>query len=135
MSDCIFCKIVAGEIPSYKIYEDEHVYGFLDINPVGPGHTLLIPKVHSENLLESSDEHVDELMRAVKKVAPSILKAVGSEGFNLVNNYGAIAGQTVFHTHFHIIPRFPDDGHRPWHGHGAAEDVLTKVAEDIKAKM
>jgi histidine triad (HIT) family protein len=106
MSDCIFCKIVNGEIPSAKVFENEHVVAFLDISQVTKGHTLVIPKVHKENLFELTPE----IARNVFEVVPSIANALKAEyepvAFNLVNNNGEQAGQSVFHFHLHLIPRY-----------------------------
>ncbi|MDP3995219.1 MAG: HIT family protein [bacterium] len=132
MQDCIFCKIVAGEIPSHKVYEDDEVLAFLDINPVNPGHTLVIPKEHYKDLLDTPPELASKLIQAVRDIAPAILKAVGADSFNLGLNNGATAGQVVFHTHLHIMPRFPNDGHKLWHGTSADQEELKKIADDIK---
>ncbi|WP_342430187.1 HIT family protein [Neobacillus sp. FSL H8-0543] len=106
MSDCIFCKIVNGEIPAAKVFENEHVLAFLDISQVTKGHTLVIPKVHKENLYELTPE----IARNFFEVVPSIANALKTEyepiGLNSVNNNGEHAGQTVFHFHMHLIPRY-----------------------------
>lgn len=106
VSDCIFCKIINGEIPSAKVYEDEHVYAFLDISQVTKGHTLVIPKAHHENVYELTDDVAGKLFQAVPKVANAIKKAYNPIGLNLLNNNGEAAGQSVFHYHIHIIPRY-----------------------------
>ncbi len=108
--NCIFCKILAGQIPSERVYEDEQAVAFLDINPVAPGHALLVPRSHHANLLETPHEVLSALMAAAPKVAAALLKATGAEGFNFVQFNGACSGQVVFHIHFHIIPRRPGDG-------------------------
>jgi len=135
MRDCIFCKIIAGEIPSHKVYEDDEVLAFLDINPVNPGHTLVIPKAHHRDLLDMPAELASKLMNVIQKIGPAILKAVGADAFNLGVNNGATAGQVVFHAHFHIMPRMANDGHQLWHGAQANQDELAKVAEDIKKQL
>jgi len=106
MSDCIFCKIIAGEIPSFKIYEDDDILAYLDINPFTKGHTLVIPKAHSANLLETGDDRLATVMAGVRKVAAHLKAALPCDGFNIMQNNGAAAGQTVNHLHFHIIPRY-----------------------------
>ncbi|WP_102347451.1 HIT family protein [Bacillus sp. Marseille-P3661] len=106
MADCIFCKIVAGEIPSAKVYEDEHVLAFLDISQVTKGHTLVIPKKHNENLYDLSTETAQQLFAAVPKITNAIKDQLNPEGLNLVSNTGEKAGQTVFHLHLHLIPRY-----------------------------
>lgn len=103
--DCIFCKIGAGEIPSFKIYEDELVLAYLDINPFSEGHTLVIPKSHTAGLLDTDDAMLMELIKKVKKIASHIKTALPCDGFNILQNNGEAAGQTVKHIHFHIIPR------------------------------
>lgn len=114
MNDCIFCKIVSGEIPSVKIYEDEATLAFLDISPLNPGHTLVIPKEHHENIFDVSDESLAPVMRTAKKVANAIKNAVNADAINIGINNGKEAGQLVFHLHIHVIPRFAGDGYVSW---------------------
>ena len=132
--ECIFCRIVQGDLPSHKIFENDRVVAFLDINPVNPGHTLLIPKTHAERFEETSEEDVHALVDAAKLLAPAILKAVSSDAYNLTTNSGRAAGQVVFHTHVHFIPRFPSDGHEMW---GAMETTpdLAAIAGRIKEQL
>lgn len=136
MQDCLFCKIIAGEIPSYKVYEDDKVLAFLDINPVNPGHTLLAPKEHSENTLKVPDALLEHIIVVLKKITPGILKAVGAEACNVGMNTGSIAGQVVMHTHWHIMPRFGNDGHKLFNGRpykeGGAEKITEKVRDNIE---
>lgn len=132
MSDCIFCKIVAEEIPSYKVYEDEYVLAFLDIHPTNPGHTLVIPKAHHKDFLDTPAELQAKMIQVIGKIAPAIMKAVGAEAFNLGVNNGAVAGQIIFHTHFHIMPRFTADGHKLWHGKEMSPVEFTRIMEAIK---
>jgi histidine triad (HIT) family protein len=106
MSDCIFCKIIAGEIPAAKVYEDENVFAFLDISQVTKGHTLVIPKIHKKNLYELTPEIAGSLFQAVPKIANAIQAAYHPIGLNLLNNNGEIAGQSVFHFHIHLLPRY-----------------------------
>ncbi|HNZ63671.1 MAG TPA: histidine triad nucleotide-binding protein [Bacillota bacterium] len=106
MDDCIFCKIVRGEIPSSKVYEDEHVLAFKDLHPVSPVHVLIVPKRHFDNLCEmSGDEEGLDALRFIYQALPEIVRLVGlqGKGFRLINNCGASAGQSVMHTHFHLI--------------------------------
>ena len=107
--DCIFCKIIAGEIPSSKVYEDEKILGFLDINPASKGHSLVLPKEHYEDIFDVPDELLREIISAVKKVAIAVEKTTASDGVNVVQNNKKAAGQLVSHIHFHIIPRFEND--------------------------
>ena len=105
---CIFCKIVKGELPAYKIYEDEKSLAFLDISPVSIGHTLIIPKVHSSTIEESSEEDLKHLALIIKKVGARLKDKLGCEAYNIILNNGKEAGQEVDHLHFHLIPRYKD---------------------------
>ena len=106
MSDCIFCKIVSGEIPSSKVYEDQHILAFLDITQVTKGHTLVIPKKHFRNVLDLDQETASQLFSAIPAIASHLKDKLGASGLNIVNNNEEVAGQTVFHTHIHLLPRF-----------------------------
>ena len=108
-NDCIFCAIAAGEIPSFKVYEDELVLAYLDINPFSKGHTLVIPKNHSAGLLDTDDETLAAVISRVRKVAAHLKEKLGCDGFNVLQNNGEAAGQTVRHVHFHIVPRWNGD--------------------------
>ena len=105
-NNCVFCAIAEGEIPSFKVYEDDFVLAYLDINPFSKGHTLVIPKEHSSGLIETSDETLAVLISRVKKVANHLKNALPCDGFNILQNNGEAAGQTVMHIHFHIVPRY-----------------------------
>ncbi len=104
----IFSKIIAGEIPCFKVYEDPHVLAFLDINPLSPGHTLVIPKEPRAHVHELSDESAAAIGRALPRICRAILKATGAASYNILQNNGSAAHQVVMHVHFHIIPKFPD---------------------------
>lgn len=104
--DCIFCKIVDGEIPSAKVYEDEHVYAFLDVSQVTKGHTLIIPKAHTKNIYETPPEVAQELFARVPKIANAIKETYQPIGMNLLNNNEKPADQSVFHLHIHLLPRY-----------------------------
>lgn len=106
MSDCIFCKIIAGEIPASKVYEDEQVLAFLDITQVTKGHTLVVPKKHYRNVLDMDAQEAAELFSAVPIIARQLKEKLGASGLNILNNNEEAAGQTVFHTHIHLLPRF-----------------------------
>lgn len=106
MADCIFCKIIAGEIPSYTIYEDGEFKVFLDINPASKGHALIVPKVHYADLYDIDEEVAARAMKLAKKLATRMTKVLGCDGFNLLQNNNEAAGQTVFHFHLHLIPRY-----------------------------
>lgn len=135
MSDCIFCKIVTGAIPAHKIYETDSLLAFLDINPTNPGHTLVIPKTHYDQYTETPLEMIADLVATIRKIVPVILQVVGATGWNLGVNSGRDAGQIIFHTHFHVIPRFPDDGYRHWKGKAEYTDQLLIVAEKIRQQL
>jgi len=108
--ECIFCKISNGDIPCFSVYENEHVIAFLDISPIAKGHTLVIPKKHYEDLLQTPDDMNGQLISAAKKIGAALKKQLGAEGFNLFQNNGSSAGQEVGHSHLHILPRFSGDG-------------------------
>lgn len=127
----IFSKIIAGEVPSEKIYEDDETFAFLDINPNNPGHTLVIPKAEFENIYEIPEDLFLKVMSTVKRLAPAVRDAVGAEGVNIVMNNESAAGQIVPHVHVHIIPRFSGDGHKHWHGTPYAEGKAAVVAAKI----
>ncbi len=109
MEECIFCKIVRGEIPSKKIYEDESVYAFLDINPKSKGHTLVIPKKHSADIFEIEENDLEDVIKVVQQLAVHIKEKLNPEGMQLRQNNGEIAGQSVNHLHFHIIPKYTNE--------------------------
>ena len=132
MSDCLFCKIISGDIPSEKIYEDEGHVAFMDIQPVNPGHTLIIPKKHYDCLAEMPEEAMDGIFRAATRVAKASMEATAAPGFNIIVNNGAAAGQVIFHTHVHAIPRFEDDGHRNWGKKDVPEDKTKALADEIR---
>lgn len=128
---CVFCKIISGDIPSYKIFEDERTLAFLDIKPVRPGHILVIPKKHFHNLEEINSEDLTALIQTVKKIGGLLKDKLKVEGYNVITNNDAVAGQVVPHLHFHIIPRAMDDGLPLWPGcdyqSGEAEQILEKL--------
>ncbi len=108
-SNCIFCKIIAGEIPSRTIYEDEDFKAILDVSPASKGHVIVLPKNHAANIFELSDEDASKILIVAKKVAEAQMKAFNCDGINILQNNGEAAGQTVFHLHVHVIPRYEDD--------------------------
>lgn len=109
MKDCIFCKIINKEMPSYKIYEDEFTYAFLDISNDGNGHILVIPKNHFENILDCSKDALCHLMETVQKISKHLVSDCGFDGVNIINASGQAAEQSVFHFHIHILPRAKED--------------------------
>ncbi len=133
--ETIFTKIIQREIPAEIVYENDEVIAFLDINPNNPGHTLVVPKLWSNNLLDISLESWSAVMHAVHALAPRIQKAVGADGINLMMNNEPAAGQIVPHTHVHIIPRFANDGYMHWEGHPYLEGQMANVATKIRATL
>ena len=118
----LFTRIIEGEIPSFKIFENEHVYSFLDINPASYGHTLVVPKEPAAFLHELSEESAAELGKALTRISKSILGVTGVTSYNVIQNNGSEAGQTVFHVHFHIIPRYSDSTHQLTWAPGSLDD-------------
>jgi histidine triad (HIT) family protein len=114
MDNCIFCKIVSGEIPSYKVYEDEKTVAFLDIAPVAPGHTLVVTKSHYQNFEDITPDELNSLIQSVKTVGKLLTDSLKLKGYNVTVNNGEIAGQVIPHIHFHIIPRAEGDGLELW---------------------
>ncbi len=135
MNGCIFCKIVSGDIPSYKVYETGETLAFLDIHPVAKGHTLVIPKSHSRNIMDILPQDWAHVSETVRIVAIGLEKALGADGVNLMMNNREHAGQVVDHPHMHIIPRFKGDGLTQW-PHGAyAQDEAQIVQEKIRSAL
>lgn len=130
-NDCIFCKIVRGEAPAQKIYEDENTFAFLDIHPINRGHTLVIPKEHHENMFNTPTATFSKVMESVHMLAPKVRQAVGAEGINIGINNERAAGQLVFHIHVHIIPRWSDDGHAQWHGNPYQDGEIGTIRDII----
>lgn len=110
MNDCIFCKIAKGEIKSWKVYEDENVFAFLDIHPVNEYHTLVIPKKHYENIFDAPEEELKNVMSVIKKLTNLYSEKLGLKNVQIINSSGSEAQQDVFHIHFHIVPRKSGDG-------------------------
>lgn len=135
-ASCIFCKIVAGEIPCHKLYEDDHVLSFLDIGPLSEGHTLVIPKGHWQTLDEVPAEVVKACAAASQTVAEAVTASVDCAGWNLLQNNGPVAGQAVPHVHFHIIPRREGDGLGYRWPAGELDDATAgRLTEAITAKL
>ena len=135
-NDCVFCKMVAGQIPVIKIYEDEVVLAFLDIGPVSDGHTLVIPKQHFEKLHDCPAELLGRVSSRLGKIAKAVAAGMNSDGYNVLCNNGRSAGQLVEHLHFHIIPRNTGDGvFNRWPAYkyeeGKIEGIATKIRENL----
>ena len=131
--DCIFCKIVAGELPAERVGEDEHTVSFMDINPWTRGHALVIPRNHSRNLYEIEDEELGHTLAAAKRLAARMRDRLGADGVNLLNSCEPAAWQTVFHFHVHVIPRYEDDPLRlPGAPGQPGEGELAEVAAELR---
>ncbi len=135
-SDCIFCKIVQGEIPCAEVYSSPRVMAFMDIGPVNKGHTLVIPKQHYPTLWEVPSDLGEELLDALKRVGRGIMDATKAAGLNVGMNNHKAAGQLVFHAHFHLVPRFPDDGFSLW-PQGKYDDMeeMERLAAAIRQEI
>ena len=133
---CIFCRIVKGELPSTRIYEDADILAFLDINPVSAGHTLVIPKGHYATLLDLPEELGAKTFSVLSRVGRAVMAGMKADGFNCLQNNFAASGQIVFHSHWHIIPRFDEDGFKPWPQRADLDaTAIRAVAETIRAVM
>ena len=133
--DCIFCKIIKGEVPCDKVYEDDKTLAFLDIRPVNKGHILVVPKHHCEDVLAAPELELKNSIIVIQKVAKAMVEAVKADGWNIGVNNGEAAGQVVFHTHFHIIPRYKTDGLIHWPHTEYSKGESKKIAENIKKKL
>ena len=132
MENCIFCKIANGEIPSATLYEDEDFRVILDLGPASKGHALILPKAHAANIYELPDETAGKAMILAKHMAAKMTDALKCDGFNIVQNNGEIAGQTVFHFHMHLIPRYEGDNqHILWKPTEVTQDELEEIRKQI----
>lgn len=135
MDDCLFCKISKGEVLSEKVYEDDNFFAFLDISPVASGHTLVIPKKHSRNIFDIESLEFGEMATVIKKIATVVKVATGADGINVHMNNEPEAGQVIFHTHVHVIPRFLNDNLKMWHGEMEDEKISKEIGEKIKKEL
>ncbi len=134
--DCIFCKIVRGEIPSFKLYEDDKTLAFMDINPINPGHALIVPKHHAPNIVETPDDWLAAAMVTTRRVARGVETALKPHGMNIVQANGPGAAQSVFHLHIHVVPRAENDGIKMnWGINPGKMDEIKALAEKIKAAL
>ena len=138
MADTIFTKIIRGEIPSHRVYEDDHVYAFLDISPLSAGHTLVIPKEPAETLDKLSDDAAAAIGLSLPRICRAVLAATGAKAFNVLQNNGPAAHQAVFHVHFHIIPKYDDGaglgiGWKPLaFDHTKGAELARKIADAVR---
>lgn len=136
MSDCVFCSIVAGESPAYRLYEDEQTLAFLDIEPATRGHTLVVPKAHHETTTDMPESLTGAVFRTVHRVAGALESVSGTDGFNIVQANGVAAGQEVFHAHVHVIPRYEDDSvDLEWSGERADETTQQEIAAGVRDNL
>ena len=130
--NCIFCKIANGDIPSKTLYEDEEFRVILDLGPATKGHALILPKDHFKNLYELPDENAAKVIKLAKKMATTMTEKLSCDGFNLVQNNGEAAGQTVFHFHMHLIPRYENDGQQiGWKAGEPTQEELEQIQKQI----
>ncbi len=136
-ADCIFCKIVAGQLPACKIYEDAHSLAFMDIGPIVKGHTLVIPKAHYDPLMRTPPAVLAQLIGVVQQVAAAQVRGLNADGVNIMQANGKAAGQVVPHLHFHVIPRFAQDGHAwNWRAKAYADaGEMRQLAERIRQAL
>lgn len=134
---CIFCKIVSGEIPSERVYEDDEIIAFMDIGPIIPGHTLVIPRKHIDPITVAPPALLSDLIRVVQRIAGAHMNGLKADGVNIMQNNGKAAGQEVPHLHFHVIPRFINDGHH-WNWNPKSyndSEECTYFAEQIRSHL
>ncbi len=136
IEDCIFCKILRGQIPSFRIFDDEKTFAFMDINPINEGHALVIPKYHSENLYLTPDKWLGSTMSTARKIAAAVNKVIEPAGINLLQANGPGAKQSVFHFHIHVIPRYMDDGvSMNWETVPGDTKVIEMIAKKLVAAL
>ena len=133
MNDCLFCGIVAGEVPAQIVDSDEQTVAFMDINPATRGHALVVPRAHSADLMDIADEDLEATMLAARRLARRMEETLEPDGFNILNACRPAAWQTVFHFHVHVIPRYTDDPLKlPWIPRGAEPDQIAAIADEIR---
>lgn len=135
MTDCLFCKIINGDIPCDKVYEDSRTLAFLDISPVNPGHTLVIHKHHHVDIFDTPENDLCDLFCTAKKMAGAVLSATKSDGINIGMNNKPAAGQVIFHAHIHVMPRLANDGLKHWPHQKRIADEQKATAAAIRAAL
>jgi histidine triad (HIT) family protein len=133
MKDCIFCKIINGELESKKVYEDDFVLAFANINPVSPGHTLVVPKEHCENILDISKESLEKVIEVSRELSKKLKADLSASGINVLHAAGKDAQQSVFHFHIHLVPRYPDDTLDLWFKEGIEKKIDKDIFEKEKS--
>lgn len=135
-ANCIFCKIIRGEVPSFKLYENDKTFAFMDINPISPGHALIVPKFHAKDVFETPDEWVGVAMVTTRRIARAVQATIQPYGMNIVQANGPGAKQSVFHLHIHVVPRLKDDNlPMNWPINPGDKDAIAKLAERIRANL
>jgi histidine triad (HIT) family protein len=135
MEDCLFCGIVAGDVPAQIVDSDEHTVAFMDVNPATRGHALVVPRRHSTDLMDVPEEDLERAMAAARRLARRMDETLEPDGFNLLNSCRPAAWQTIFHYHLHVIPRYEDDPLKlPWIPRGAEAEEIAAVAERIRGE-
>ncbi|HPC20185.1 MAG: HIT family protein [Kiritimatiellae bacterium] len=135
--DCVFCKIIAGELPAFKLYEDADTLAFMDIGPLVKGHALVVPKTHYDSLSQTPDEVLARIIAVVRRIAHAQVEGLGADGVNVHQANGSVAGQVVPHIHFHVVPRFKHDGHHwNWSPHPYADPAeAAALAQRLQAAL
>lgn len=133
MEECLFCKIIRKEIPAQFVFEDEQSVAVLDVNPRAPGHTMVLPRAHAENILELENASIGPVFKTVKRVMAALRRAFGPDGFSIGINHGRAAGQAIDHLHVHIIPRWNDDGGHSIHS--LVTNIPRESLEEIRSKI
>ena len=132
-SDCMFCRIVSGDIPAEIVDSDEHTVAFMDINPATRGHALVVPRTHATDLMDVSDEDLERTMTTARRLARRMEETLKPDGYNILNSCRQAAWQTIFHYHLHVIPRYDDDPLKlPWIPHGADAEEIAAAADSIR---
>lgn len=131
MDECIFCKIINDKAPSFKVYDDDKITAFLPLNPIALGHILIVPKKHYKNALDIPAELMIDIMHVIKLLAKKLVSAYAAEGFNISSNVNEAAGQTVFHVHWHLIPRSINDGLKSWPGLKLNDKTIEEIAKKL----
>ncbi|MBU4257375.1 HIT family protein [Patescibacteria group bacterium] len=133
--DCIFCKIIAGDLPSYKVYEDDKVCAFLDVLPIHPGHTIIVPKIHVSDVEGLDDGELCAMVTVMKKIGKAVMEGLGVKGYSILLDNKDAANQHVPHVHFHLVPRKEGDGLGRWpqsgYSEGEAEECLKQIQEKL----
>ncbi len=136
VADCIFCKIIRGEIPSFKVFEDDKVFAFMDINPVQPGHALVIPKFHTETIFDAPDDWAAATLNGAQRLARAVNKTLEPDGINILQANGPGAAQSVFHLHMHVVPRtLGDEMKMNWGIHPGNMDDIKNLCERIQVNL